>query len=130
MKAELARRALAVRENAYAPYSHFRVGAAVLTENGKVYTGANVENVSYGLTNCAERSAVFAAISAGARKICAIAIAGGRESCDYTMPCGACRQVLSEFADKDCPVYIVKSETEIQTYTLGELLPKGFGREG
>lgn len=127
MKAKLARLALAARENAYAPYSEFKVGAAILCESGKIYTGANIENVSYGLTNCAERSAVFAAMSAGERKICAAAVVGGKDACDYTMPCGACRQVLSEFADKDCPVYLVKSETEIKEYTLGALLPYAFG---
>ena len=127
MKEKLAKLALAVRENAYAPYSGFKVGAAVLCGSGKIYTGANIENVSYGLTNCAERSAIFSAMSAGERKVCAIAIAGGKVECDYTMPCGACRQVLSEFADENCLVYLAKSETEIKAYTLGELLPYAFG---
>lgn len=127
MKETLARLALAARENAYAPYSGFKVGAAVLCESGKIYTGANIESVSYGLTNCAERSAIFTAMSAGERKVCAIAIAGGKDECDYTMPCGVCRQVLSEFADKNCPVHLIKSETEIKEYTLGELLPYAFG---
>lgn len=127
MKEKLAKLAIAARENAYAPYSKFKVGAAVLCESGKIYTGANIENVSYGLTNCAERSAIFSAMSAGERKICAIAIVGGKDECDYTMPCGACRQVLSEFADAHCPVYLVKSETEMKEYTLGELLPYAFG---
>ena len=127
MKEKLAKLALEARNNAYAPYSEFKVGAAILCESGKIYTGANVENVSYGLTNCAERSAIFSAASAGERKICAIAIAGGKEACDYTMPCGACRQVLSEFADAACPVYLAKSETEIATYSLGDLLPYAFG---
>lgn len=127
MKEKLAKPALTARENAYAPYSGFKVGAAILCESGKIYAGANIENVSYGLTNCAERSAIFTAMSAGERKVCAIAIAGGKDECDYTMPCGACRQVLSEFADENCPVYLVKSETEIKEYTLGELLPYAFG---
>ncbi len=127
MKAKLAALALAARENAYAPYSGFKVGAAILCASGKIYTGANIENISYGLTNCAERSAVFTAMSAGERTIKAVAVAGGKDECDYTMPCGACRQVLSEFADSDCPVYLVKSETEIKEYTLGELLPYAFG---
>lgn len=129
MREKLAKLALAVRENAYAPYSDFKVGAAVLCENGEIYTGANIENISYGLTNCAERSAVFAAISAGVCKIIAVAIAGGKEKTDFCMPCGACRQVLSEFADKDCRVYLVKNEKEIRECTLGELLPYAFGEE-
>ena len=129
MKEKLAKFALEVRKNAYAPYSSFKVGAAILCESGNVYTGVNVENISYGLTNCAERSAVFSALSAGEKKICAVAVAGGKDECDYTMPCGACRQVLSEFADKACMIYIVKSETEIREYSLGELIPYAFGEE-
>ena len=129
MKEKLAKLALAAREHAYAPYSDFKVGAAVLCENGAIYTGANIENISYGLTNCAERSAVFAAISAGVRRIIAVAIAGGKEKTDFCMPCGACRQVLSEFADKECRVYLVKNEKEIRECTLGELLPYAFGEE-
>lgn len=129
MKEKLAKLALAAREHAYAPYSDFKVGAAVLCENGAIYTGANIENISYGLTNCAERSAVFAAISTGERKITAVAVAGGKDETDWCMPCGACRQVLSEFADKDCKVYLVKSEMEIRECTLGELLPYAFGEE-
>ena len=129
MKEKLAGLALAARENAYAPYSEFKVGAAVLCESGNVYTGANVENISYGLTNCAERSAVFAAVSAGERRITAVALAGGKGETDWCMPCGACRQVLAEFAGKDCKVYIVKSETEIRECTLGQLLPCAFGEE-
>ena len=124
MQKKLAAAAIAARQNAYAPYSDFRVGAAVLTDRGNIYTGANVENISYGLTNCAERSAIFSAVSAGERKICAIAIAG---SAEYTMPCGACRQVLSEFADANCPVYLVNTETDVQVHTLAELLPYAFG---
>ncbi len=127
MKEKLALLALAARENAYAPYSQFKVGAAILCESGKTYTGANVENISYGMTNCAERSAIFSAVSAGEKKVLAIAVAGGKDKTDWCMPCGACRQVLSEFADKDCPVYLVKSETEIREYTLAELLPYAFG---
>ncbi len=129
MKEKLANLALVARENAYAPYSDFKVGAAVLCDSGNVYTGANVENISYGLTNCAERSALFAAVSAGERKITAVAIAGGKGEVQVCMPCGACRQVLSEFADKNCTVYLVKSETEIRECTLGELLPHTFGEE-
>lgn len=83
------------KEKAYAPYSHFSVGAAVDGDDGKVYTGCNVENGSYGLTSCAERNAVFAAVAAGCRKIHSVAVVADE---DYTLPCGACRQVLAEFS--------------------------------
>ena len=84
-----------VKEKAYAPYSHFSVGAAVDGDDGKIYTGCNVENGSYGLTSCAERNAVFAAVAAGCRKIYSVAVVADE---DYTLPCGACRQVLAEFS--------------------------------
>lgn len=129
MNEKLARLALQAREKAYAPYSGFRVGAAVLCDSGEIYTGANVENASYGLTNCAERSAVFAAVSAGERRIVSVAIAGGKDGeTAYTMPCGACRQVLSEFASKDCTVLLVQGETDYQTHALSALLPHAFGK--
>ncbi|MDR2588785.1 MAG: cytidine deaminase [Spirochaetales bacterium] len=107
---------------AYAPYSHFRVGAALLCADGEVITGANVENRSFGLTNCAERSAVFAAVSAGKKEFAAIAIAC-IDSRKPVSPCGACRQVLSEFAGKDFPVYFRGKKEEIVATTLGELFP-------
>lgn len=103
MLQELYEKALEASKNSYSPYSHFAVGAAVLMEDDKVFTGANIENRSYGVTNCAERSAIFAAASAGYRKIKAIAIA--TPNSDYPVaPCGACRQVISEFATGDVPV--------------------------
>ncbi len=110
------------KENAYAPYSNFRVGAALLTREGKVFTGCNVENSSYGAAICAERSAVSHAVSCGFRDFDAIAIASSGEATVY--PCGICRQVLHEF-HPDMRV-ICQSEDGHETYRLSELMPKGF----
>ncbi len=112
------------RKNAYAPYSHFTVGAALLADNGTVYCGCNVENASYGLTCCAERTALYKAVSDGARMFCAIAVVGGNEDEEAATscpPCGICRQALAEFCDNAFPVIL--SDT---TVTLGELLPHAF----
>ena len=120
----MVRRAVAARERAYAPYSGFAVGAALLAADGRIFTGCNVENASYGLTICAERTALFKAISEGARKFEAIAIACGKGPC---APCGACRQVLHEFAP-DLPVIMADAAgREVREARLGELLPEGFG---
>jgi cytidine deaminase len=114
--------ALAVAPRAYAPYSRFHVGAAILLEDGSVVTGVNVENRSYGLTNCAERSALFAAVSAGHLKFRAIAIA--TPDSDYPVsPCGACRQVLSEFMAPETPVVFGPDFARAVTSTVGELFP-------
>lgn len=117
--------AVKARQQAYAPYSKFPVGAAVLTEEGQVFIGCNVENASFGLTNCAERAAVFAAVAAGHRQFAALAVAteGG-----YS-PCGACRQVLAEFSD-DLPILIIdaRSEGRVEEVSLTELLPRRFYR--
>jgi cytidine deaminase len=119
---ELLEAARKAAENAYAPYSNFRVGAALLCADGKLITGANVENRSFGLTNCAERSCVFDAIGCGKREFAAIAVCC--IDADYPVPpCGACRQVLSEFAGKDFPVYYAGKTGKIVTTTLGELYP-------
>lgn len=115
------------RENAYAPYSNFKVGAAVLAENGKIYTGCNIENASYGATNCAERTAIFKAISEGNRKIRAIAIVGADD--EYTYPCGICRQVIAEFADKNTEIILGKKSLEYIVKTLAEILPGAFTKE-
>ena len=105
---------------AYAPYSRFRVGAAVLAESGKVYGGANVENASYGANMCAERSAIFAAVNAGERKLAAIAVTA--------TPCGMCRQVMREFCDqKAFKVIVAKGAEDYKVFTLDELLPESFG---
>ena len=115
---------------AYAPYSHFHVGAAVMGASGKIYLGANVENASYGATVCAERNAIFQAVLAGERKLKAIAVVGGSKGVvtDFCPPCGICRQVMREFSDpKTFRVYLLKSPTEFKSYTLEELLPESFG---
>lgn len=131
MKEELIRAALEAREKSYSPYSHYRVGAALLSEDGEIITGCNVENASYGATCCAERTAVFKAISEGKRRFSAIAIAGGMEGKapeDYAYPCGICRQVLSEFVGDDSfTVIAAKSVSDYKEYSLNELLPYSFG---
>lgn len=122
---ELIEASRAAMENAYAPYSGFRVGAAILGANGRVYTGCNVENASYGLTACAERNAVASMVADGERvaEAAAISCSGGKAA----PPCGACRQVLAEFAPRDRPmkVYLVSDEG-VETHTLDELLPDAF----
>lgn len=132
MSEKLIRLALDARKNAYVPYSHYAVGAALLTEDGEVFCGCNVENASYGAANCAERTAIFKAVSAGKRKIRAIAIAGGMEGeepVDYAYPCGICRQVMREFAAENFQIIVAKSPEDYREYTLKELLPFGFGGE-
>ena len=111
-------------KNAYAPYSNFKVGAAVLGKSGTVYSGCNVENASYGLSVCAERTVAFNAVCAGEREIMAVAIA---VSGDMAFPCGACRQVLAEFAPKsgDMKIYLI-SDQGIEEHTLATLLPNAF----
>ena len=123
--AALVRAARAVRRRAYAPYSRFRVGAAVLAD-GAVHAGANVENASYGLTLCAERAAVAAAVAAGARRIDAVAIATG--TAEPTPPCGACLQPLAELGGPDLPVVLSGARGARVDTTLGALLPRGFGK--
>ena len=127
--AELVAAARAARERAYAPYSGFRVGAALLTSPGDVVTAANVENASYGLSICAERSAVVAAVAAGSRSFLSIAVAGNGP--DPVTPCGACRQVLREFPKgAELEVLCVgESGDALVTTTLGSLLPDSFGPE-
>jgi len=124
---QLEDRAIAIHGRAYAPYSKFRVGAAV-EMSGQTYEGVNVENASYGLAMCAERSAVFAAVAAGARVIEAIAVC--TEASPPSAPCGACRQVLWEFAVDPATVTVVcvNPHGERRTWTLAELLPAGFTR--
>ncbi|NLL79876.1 MAG: cytidine deaminase [Clostridiales bacterium] len=118
------------REKSYSPYSHFQVGAALLTKTGKIYKGCNIENAAYTPTNCAERTAFFHAVSEGERDFAAIAICGGTkgELTAYTAPCGVCRQVMMEFCNQDTfRVILVKSEKEYEIYMLKELMPFGFG---
>ncbi len=118
---ELIRLAIEAQQQSYSPYMNFKVGAALLTKSGKVFTGCNVENVC-GTSNCAERTAVFKAVSAGEKEFTAIAIKGDS---DYCFPCGICRQVLVEFSP-DMKVFVVKDENDYKTYTAGELLPFYF----
>ena len=129
---DLVKAALEARAMAYVPYSHYAVGAALLTEEGEIYRGGNIENASYGATNCAERTAIFKAVSEGRRKFAAIVIAGGMEGCepeDYAYPCGICRQVMQEFAGKGFRVMVARSVSDCREYLLEELLPCGFGGE-
>ena len=123
--AALVRAARTVRRRAYAPYSRFRVGAAVLA-GGALHVGANVENASYGLTVCAERAAVAAAVAAGARRIDAVAVATG--TAEPTPPCGACLQTLAELGRPDLPVVLAGARGARLDTTLGALLPRGFGK--
>lgn len=119
---ELVKRARQVRSKAYAPYSHYAVGAAIQTQSGKIFTGVNVENASYGLTVCAERNAVFQAVAAGEKEIQAVAVVtknGGT-------PCGACRQVLGEFANGEMLVWVADARGRKKKFTLKELLPARF----
>lgn len=117
--------------NAYAPYSDFCVGAALLCKNGKIYTGCNIENSSFSPTNCAERTAFFKAISEGERDFEAIAIVGGKnlDFSDFCYPCGVCRQVMSEFCKGEFRIILGKADGEIIESTLSELLPNGFSSE-
>ena len=123
----LVKTALDYRERAYAPYSNFKVGAAVLFESGNVYGGCNIENASFGATNCAERTAIFTGVASGETKIKVIAIAGSTE--EYTYPCGICRQVLCEFADGDAAVILVKNEDDYIVKTMEEVMPGAFRKE-
>lgn len=127
---ELVCAALGAMKNAYAPYSHCYVGTALLCEDGTVYTGCNVENASFGATNCAERTAVFKAVSEGKRKFTAIAVVGGKDGIVTEMfpPCGVCRQVLSEFAVKDMRVILFDGE-KMESRNFWELLPFSFSSD-
>ncbi|MEH2930904.1 cytidine deaminase [Candidatus Ventrimonas sp. KK005] len=129
---ELIRAAIGAMGYAYTPYSGFQVGAALLTEEGKIYSGCNIENAAYSPTNCAERTAFFKAVSEGERHFAAICIVGGKNGVltGYTAPCGVCRQVMREFCDpKTFRVILAVNEENWKEYRLEELLPKGFGPE-
>ena len=116
-------------KGAYAPYSAFTVGAALLTKDDKVYSGCNIENAAYSPTNCAERTAFFKAVSEGEREFSAIAIVGGKnlDFKEFCPPCGVCRQVMSEFCDGDFRIILGRNDEELKVYTLKELLPLSFG---
>ncbi|MBQ6892974.1 MAG: cytidine deaminase [Clostridia bacterium] len=129
-KEELCALAKEAMQNSYSPYSNCKVGAALLTDGGKVYLGCNIENASFSPTICAERSALAAAVSAGERKFSAIAVTGGKngEIDGAFYPCGVCRQVLREFCKDDFPIYVLTGE-EILSLTLKDLLPHSFSNE-
>ncbi len=126
---ELLLKAIEAREMAYAPYSNHKVGAALVGKSGKVYTGCNVENAAYTPTNCAERTAIFKAVSEGEREFTAIAIVGGLgdKLSEVCAPCGVCRQVLAEFCKNDLRI-VMGTPDKIVVTTLGELLPFSFGK--
>ena len=132
----LIKEALRARINAYTPYSKFNVGAAILTDDGKIYSGFNIENAAYSVCNCAERTALFRAVFDGYRKFKAIAVVGSKSEekgdilSQYAPPCGMCRQALREFCDpKEFEVILAKSENEFKIFTLNDLLPESFGPE-
>ena len=123
----LVEKAYAAKQYAYAPYSGFHVGAALLCDDGTIFTGCNIENAAYSPANCAERTAVFKAVSEGYRSFLAIAVAGS--SGEYLAPCGVCRQVLMEFCDPDSfLVILAKNQTQYQSFRLGELFPHAFSK--
>ncbi len=123
---ELIQKAIAVKENAYVPYSHFRVGAALLTKSGKVFTGCNVENASYSPTICAESTAIVKAVSEGEREFAAIAVVSDTD--DYTSPCGVCRQRIFEFGS-EIEVIMANKNGDYKVYKISELLPEGFNKD-
>ncbi|MEE1115194.1 MAG: cytidine deaminase [Eubacterium sp.] len=127
---QLAGEALQARERSYSPYSRFAVGAALLAEDGRIFTGCNIENAAFSPTICAERTAIFNAVSEGVRSFRAIAIAGGpagEPAAEYCPPCGVCRQVMREFCDDDFPILLVVASGSPRIITLGSLLPDSFG---
>lgn len=126
-KEQLLKKSIDARSNAYVPYSKFPVGAALLTTDGKVYTGCNIENAGYSMTNCAERTAVFKAVSEGDTTFAALAVSA--DTSGPVAPCGACRQVLAEFCAPDMPVYLTNLKGDVQETTIGELLPGAFSTE-
>ncbi len=125
-KDELLKMAVKAQNNAYAPYSHFKVGAAILTRNGKIYSGCNIENSSYGASICAERVALFKAVSEGEKDFLAIAIA--TDTKEPVMPCGICRQVLSEFAP-NLKIYAINISGKVKEALLDQMLPDAFTKE-
>lgn len=130
-KSKLVKEAFEARKTAYVPYSKFAVGAALMTRNGKIFRGCNIENAAYSPTNCAERTAVFKAVSEGENDFSAIAVCGGYdEDTQYCFPCGVCRQVLMEFCNpEEFIILVAKNPDEYKEYRLKELLPHGFSPE-
>ena len=118
--------ALAVRENAYCPYSGFRVGAALIDDQGRVHIGCNVENAAYPQGNCAETSAIAAMVAAGGEEIITIAVAGGGDEAKACTPCGGCRQRINEFADDNTRIIVINDDGDWHHYSMAELLPASF----
>ena len=125
---KLIKKAIEMLNFSYAPYSNFHVGAALLTSEGEIYTGCNIENAAYGPSNCAERTAIFKAVSEGKKEFEAIAIVGGKNGKieNFCPPCGVCRQVLAEFCKKDFEIVLAKSTNEYKLMTLEQPLPESF----
>lgn len=123
---ELVKMAYEATKSAYTPYSNFNVGAALLTKSGKIYLGCNIECASYGATNCAERTAIFKAVSEGEKEFAAIAVVSS--SMDYTYPCGICRQVIAEFGDESMEIILAK-DMDYKVFTLAEMLPYSFTKK-
>nr|WP_288604709.1 cytidine deaminase [uncultured Treponema sp.] len=125
---KLIKKAIEMLNFSYAPYSNFHVGAALLTSEGEIYTGCNIENAAYGPSNCAERTAIFKALSEGKKEFEAIAVVGGKNGKieNFCPPCGVCRQVLAEFCKKDFKIVLAKSTNEYKIMTLEQLLPESF----
>ncbi|MDO5773068.1 MAG: cytidine deaminase [Spirochaetales bacterium] len=125
---KLIKKAIEMLNFSYVPYSNFHVGAALLTSEGEIYTGCNIENAAYGPSNCAERTAIFKAVSEGKKEFEAIAIVGGKNGKikNFCPPCGVCRQVLAEFCKKDFEIILAKSTDEYKIMTLEQLLPESF----
>ncbi len=131
MKEILSQKAIEAMQPAYSPYSRFKVGAALLCEDGEIFTGCNIENASFSPTICAERVAISKAVSEGHTAFSAMAVCGGKDgvlTSDECFPCGVCRQVLAEFCSKDFSIFIVTKD-DIKEYKLSELLPHSFGLE-
>lgn len=131
LKRKLIQNAIEARKFSYSPYSEYQVGACLITKDGKLYKGCNIENAAYGPTNCAERTAIFKAVSEGEKSFAGIAIVGSKKGdtiTDYAYPCGVCRQVMMEFCNpKEFVILVAKSEEDYKQFTLEELLPNGFG---
>lgn len=125
---KLIKKAAEMLNFSYVPYSNFHVGAALLTSEGEIYTGCNIENAAYGPSNCAERTAIFKAVSEGKKEFEAIAVVGGKNGKieNFCPPCGVCRQVLAEFCKKDFEIVLAKSTNEYKIMTLEQLLPESF----
>lgn len=125
---KLIKKAIEMLNFSYAPYSNFHVGAALLTSEGEIYKGCNIENAAYGPSNCAERTAIFKAVSEGKKEFEAIAVVGGKNGKieNFCPPCGVCRQVLAEFCKKDFEIVLAKSTNEYKIMTLEQLLPESF----